>query len=80
MSSPLDLVESGHRRSASSSTSRSNRILPKSIDADVIFEDGETKDQDLNRFLEEQRVKIGKILSGEVDGKAKIVLSGPSNS
>ncbi|XP_073049360.1 uncharacterized protein [Primulina eburnea] len=79
-SSPRDLVESGHRRSASSSTSRSNRILPRSIDTDGIFEDGKTKDQDLNRFLEEQRVKIGKILSGEVAGKAKIVLSGPSNS
>ena len=30
--------------------------------------------------LKEQREKIGKIFSGESDGKAKIVLSGPSNS
>ncbi|GFZ12000.1 hypothetical protein Acr_23g0003850 [Actinidia rufa] len=34
----------------------------------------------LNGYLKEQREKIGKIFSGESDGKAKIVLSGPSNS
>ena len=34
----------------------------------------------LNGYLKGQREKIGKIFSGESDGKAKIVLSGPSNS
>ncbi|KZV34757.1 hypothetical protein F511_00659 [Dorcoceras hygrometricum] len=79
LSSPRDLVESAHRRSASSPTDGSNRSLPRSVDYDVIFEDGETKGRDLNRFLEEQRVKIGKIVSGEIEGKANVVLSGPSN-
>ncbi|XP_057487224.1 uncharacterized protein LOC130773283 [Actinidia eriantha] len=36
--------------------------------------------RDLNGYLKEQREKIGKIFSGGSDGKAKIVLSGPSNS
>lgn len=36
--------------------------------------------KDINGFLKEQRVKIKKLISGEIDGTAKIVLSGPSNS
>lgn len=41
---------------------------------------GFSKDQDLNSFLKEQRVKIEMLMNGEINGKAKIVLSGPSNS
>ncbi|XP_071903676.1 uncharacterized protein [Coffea arabica] len=40
----------------------------------------ESKNQALNRFLKEQRATMKKIMSGEINGKAKIVLSGPSNS
>ncbi|KAK6148290.1 hypothetical protein DH2020_019202 [Rehmannia glutinosa] len=79
LSPPRNLVESAHRRSISSSTCRTDRILQKDG-----MEDGQLKDgglsQDLNGFLREQRVKIGKLLSGEINGRAKIVLSGPSNS
>ncbi|KAK6148301.1 hypothetical protein DH2020_019213 [Rehmannia glutinosa] len=75
LSPPRNLVESAHRRSISSSTCRTDRILQKDG-----MEDGQLKDGGLNGFLREQRVKIGKLLSGEIDGRAKIVLSGPSNS
>ncbi|KAL8111562.1 hypothetical protein AgCh_019321 [Apium graveolens] len=60
----LPPVESGHRRSISSYSDQSSIELGK----------------DLNGFLKEQRVKIKKLISGEIDGTAKIVLSGPSNS
>lgn len=36
--------------------------------------------EDLNGFLKKQRIQIGKLLNGEINGNAKIVLSGPSNS
>lgn len=48
--------------------------------SDTQLKDGDLKGHDLNRFLKQQRVKIEKLLSGEINGKAKIVLSGPSNS
>ncbi|XP_076907050.1 uncharacterized protein LOC143563382 [Bidens hawaiensis] len=46
---------------------------------------GEVKDSDvdpldLNGFLKKQRINILKLLNGEINGKAKIVLSGHSNS
>ncbi|KAK6123563.1 hypothetical protein DH2020_042711 [Rehmannia glutinosa] len=67
-------------RSISSSTCRTDRILQKDGMEDGQLKDGGLNGQDLNGFLREQRVKIGKLLSGEIDGRAKIVLSGPSNS
>ncbi|KAK4438535.1 hypothetical protein Salat_0187900 [Sesamum alatum] len=81
LSPPRNLVESVHRRSISSSTCRTDRILQTDNNTD----DGQLKDVDLkgeelNSFLKEQRAKIEKLLSGEINGKAKIVLSGPSNS
>ncbi|KAI3454417.1 hypothetical protein Pfo_011080 [Paulownia fortunei] len=80
LSPPRNLVESAHRRSISSPTCRTDRILQKDNMDDGQLKDGGLKGQDLNGFLKEQRVKIGKLLSGEINGKAKIVLSGPSNS
>ncbi|KAL0318588.1 UNVERIFIED_CONTAM: hypothetical protein Sangu_2015000 [Sesamum angustifolium] len=44
------------------------------------LKNGDFKGEELNMFLKEQRAKIEKLLSGEIYGKAKIVLSGPSNS
>ncbi|XP_047341993.1 uncharacterized protein LOC124945580 [Impatiens glandulifera] len=82
LSPPRNLVESAHRRlitSATCSTEKSTATKPEQIDesaADV----GEGNNEELNRFLKEQRMKIDKILNGETNGKAKIVLSGPSNS
>lgn len=40
----------------------------------------QNQDLDLNRFLKEQRTKVEKVLDGQVNAKAKIVLSDPSNS
>ncbi|KAL2482568.1 uncharacterized protein Fot_44012 [Forsythia ovata] len=77
LSPPRNLVESAHRRSISSSTCSTDRILQKSNGP---LKEGDLKGQELNKFLKEQRIKIEKILSGEINGKTKIVLSGPSNS
>lgn len=63
----LPPVESGHRRSISSYSDQNSQ---SSIELG----------KDLNGFLKEQRVKIKKLIRGEIDGTAKIVLSGPSNS
>ncbi|KAL2465397.1 Uncharacterized protein Adt_41248 [Abeliophyllum distichum] len=76
LSPPRNLVESAHRRSISSSTCSTDRILQKS---NGLLKEGDLKSQELNKFLKEQRIKIEKILSGGINGKAKIVLSGPSN-
>lgn len=71
-------MESANRRSISSSTCSFETISSRKN------ENGRVNDgdggRDLNGFLREQRIKIGKILNGEVSAKAKIVLSGPSNS
>ncbi|KAK2997825.1 hypothetical protein RJ639_025552 [Escallonia herrerae] len=82
LSPPRNLVESAHRRSISSSTCATDRILQKPSVVNGPLKDtaGELGCKDLNGFLKEQKVKIEKILSGEIDGKAKIVLSGSSNS
>ncbi len=37
-------------------------------------------DISLNGFLKQQRIMVEKLLNGEVNAKAKIVLSEPSNS
>lgn len=80
LSPPKNLVESVHRRSTSASTCSSNgRILPKSNGNEEFHEEDKTN-QDLNGYLNEQRTKVLKIMSGEMDATAKIVLSGPSNS
>ncbi|KAL9155584.1 hypothetical protein ABFS82_09G013400 [Erythranthe guttata] len=78
--SPLrNLVESAHRRSVSSSTCRTDRNFRKDNSSDD--GGGKLNGRDLiNGFLKQQRVKIEKLLSGEINGRAKIVLSGPSNS
>ncbi|KAL0417205.1 UNVERIFIED_CONTAM: hypothetical protein Slati_3552400 [Sesamum latifolium] len=81
LSPPRNLVESVHRRSISSSTCRIDRILQKDNNSDDgQLKNGDLKGEELNMFLKEQRAKIEKLLSGEIYGKAKIVLSGPSNS
>ncbi|CAI9753974.1 unnamed protein product [Fraxinus pennsylvanica] len=80
LSPPGNLVEWAQRRSLSSSTCRIDRNLQKNNLDDRQLMDKDLKVQDLNVFLKEQRIKIGKILSGEIRRKAKIVLSGPSNS
>ncbi|KAK1377302.1 Nitrate transmembrane transporter [Heracleum sosnowskyi] len=89
LSPPKHLTESSHRRSISSSTC----VLPEKQGQSPPVESGHRRSissysdqnsselvKDLNGFLKEQRVKIKKLISGEIDGTAKIVLSGPSNS
>lgn len=89
LSPPKHLTESSHRRSISSSTC----VLPEKQGHSPAVESGHRRSissysdqnsielvKDLNGFLKEQRVKIKKLISGEIDGTAKIVLSGPSNS
>ncbi|KAK3037509.1 hypothetical protein RJ639_030317, partial [Escallonia herrerae] len=82
LSPPRNLVESAHRRSISSSTCATDRILQKAsiVNGPLKETAGELGCKDLNGFLKEQKVKIEKILRGEIDGKAKIVFSGSSNS
>ncbi|XP_057804255.1 uncharacterized protein LOC131019683 [Salvia miltiorrhiza] len=89
LSPPRNLVESAHRRSVSSSTCRNDKIFQKDNSDDGQIHkgvskdqepDGFSKDQDFNSFLKEQRLKIEMLMNGEIKGKAKIVLSGPSNS
>ncbi|KAL2515607.1 uncharacterized protein Fot_29578 [Forsythia ovata] len=80
LSPPRKLVESAHRRSISSSTCSIESNLQKSNVDNWQLKEKVLKAQELNVFLKEQRIKIGKILSGEIRRKAKIVLSGPSNS
>ncbi|KAL1829103.1 hypothetical protein ACET3Z_007515 [Daucus carota] len=89
LSPPKHLTESSHRRSISSSTC----VLPEKQGQPPAVESGHRRSissysdqnscellKDINGFLKEQRVKIKKLISGEIDGTAKIVLSGPSNS
>lgn len=74
-------MESAHRRSISSSTCSTDRLQnPINVNVNGHLKDGELGGRELNCFLREKRLQIGRILSGENHGKAKIVLSGPSNS
>ncbi|CAN4085960.1 unnamed protein product [Withania somnifera] len=80
LSPPRTLVESAHRRTISASTCAFEKVLQKNnVDTDEVKEE-DLKSQELNRFLKEQRDKINKMFSRQIKGKAKIVLSGPSNS
>ncbi|KAH0975429.1 hypothetical protein GBA52_017328 [Prunus armeniaca] len=84
LSPPKNLVPSAHRRSISSSTcSNGNGVLKPSVigwPKDEAQVQTQNRDLDLNRFLKEQRTKVEKVLEGQVNAKAKIVLSDPSNS
>lgn len=76
-------MESAHRRSITKSTCAIEKVAPKSyVNGGLVEEekDGALEKISINEFLKEQRIKIEKILNREVDTKAKIVLSGPSNS
>ncbi|CAK9140765.1 unnamed protein product [Ilex paraguariensis] len=79
LSPPRNLVESAHRRSVSSSTCYTDRILQKPALNEQLREEDDIG-RDLNGFLTEQRAKIGKIVSGEINGKANIVFAAKSNS
>ncbi|XP_050226039.1 uncharacterized protein LOC126675439 isoform X2 [Mercurialis annua] len=84
LSPPRNLVESAHRRSLSRSTcSIKEKISPKPDTITKGWQKEENqcdRDINLNGFLKEQRIKIEKILNGEISSKAKVILSGPSNS
>ncbi|CAN0900332.1 hypothetical protein LINGRAHAP2_LOCUS20783 [Linum grandiflorum] len=79
LSPPKNLVESAHRRSISKSTCSIEKIAPNQI---AHGDEASAGDQEvsLNGFLKKQRVKAEQIMNKEIDGKAKIILSGPSNS
>ncbi|KAM0018775.1 hypothetical protein Hdeb2414_s0026g00678011 [Helianthus debilis subsp. tardiflorus] len=81
LSPPRNLVESAQRRSISSSTCFTDKISKHSrpINGELV-KDSEVDQLDLNGFLKKQRINILKLLKGEINGKAKIVLSGHSNS
>ncbi|KAK4362530.1 hypothetical protein RND71_017771 [Anisodus tanguticus] len=79
-SPPRNLVESAHRRTISGSTCSFEKVLRKNnVDRDEVKEE-DLKSQELNMFLKDERDKINNIFNGQLKGKAKIVLSGPSNS
>ncbi|CAL9030957.1 unnamed protein product [Prunus brigantina] len=84
LSPPKNLVPSAHRRSISSSTCSNGKDVPKPSvigwPKDEAQVQTQNQDLDLNRFLKEQRTKVEKVLDGQVNAKAKIVLSDPSNS
>ncbi|XAR50249.1 Inorganic diphosphatase [Bertholletia excelsa] len=81
LSPPKNLAESAHRRPISPSTCSNDKISWKPNANEEPKENPEVEEnQDLNEYLREQRIKIEKILNREINGKAKIVLSGPSNS
>lgn len=71
-------MESAHRRSISSSTCSIDKLSSKVNSAGG--HRGGDEARNINEFLKEQRTKIGKIVNGEISAKAKILLSGPSNS
>ncbi|XP_038685583.1 uncharacterized protein LOC119985368 [Tripterygium wilfordii] len=80
LSPPRNLVESAHRRSISKSTCSVEKIAPKIKVNWRQKEMEEPEEASLNGFLKEQRTKMEKILYGQIDCKAKVILSGPSNS
>lgn len=73
-------MESAQRRSISSSTCFTDKISKKPSPIRGESKDSELGQLDFNGFLKEQRIKILKLLKGEIKGNAKIVLSGHSNS
>ncbi|KAK9113610.1 hypothetical protein Syun_020407 [Stephania yunnanensis] len=75
LSPPRRLVESIQRRSISSSTCSIDKIPSRQDSKGMSL-----KEEDVNMFLKEQRSKMYGISSGEIHVKAKIVLSGSSNS
>lgn len=75
LSPPKNLVQSAHRRSLSKSTCS----LDQNINGGFATEEEELV-LDLNGFLKQQRLRIKMIADGEIESKARIVLSGPSNS
>ncbi|XP_054805667.1 uncharacterized protein LOC129308531 [Prosopis cineraria] len=80
LSPPRNPVQSAHRRMLFSSTCSLDKIAPQT-DASGRSKRGEgSLDHSLNRFLEEQRILIQKLMNMELNAKAKVVLSGPSNS
>lgn len=83
LSPPRSLMESANRRSISSSTCSIQKIAPTKFNGNEWIKDGEAGKEmqlNLNGFLKEQKLKIGKVLNGDIDIRAKIVLSSPSNS
>ncbi|PON72305.1 hypothetical protein PanWU01x14_066960 [Parasponia andersonii] len=80
LSPPKNLIESAQRRSVSSSTCSVEKIASKLSSNGLPSESGEIRELGLNGFLKERRIKVGKILGGGANAKAKIILSGPSNS
>ncbi|KAI5562772.1 hypothetical protein BDE02_15G072600 [Populus trichocarpa] len=80
LSPPKNLMESSHRRSISKSTCSIEKVAPKPLVSGWKKEEEGEEDFSLNGFLIEEKTKIEKILNRELDSKAKIILSGPSNS
>ncbi|KAM6594476.1 hypothetical protein CsatA_002179 [Cannabis sativa] len=80
LSPPKNLIESAQRRSVSSSTCSIDKISFKRSSNGLPSESGEAWEFGLNGFLKEQRIKLGKVLEGDDNAKAKIILSGTSNS
>ncbi|KAM1737067.1 hypothetical protein ACFX12_015345 [Malus domestica] len=84
LSPPKNLVPSAHRRSISSSTCSIEKSIsrPNVIGwpNDAAQNEAQAQDFDLNRFLKVQRTRVEKVLDGQVNSKAKIVLSDTSNS
>ncbi|KAF2293260.1 hypothetical protein GH714_040629 [Hevea brasiliensis] len=81
LSPPRNVVESAHRRSIARSTCSIEKIAPKpNVNGWQQNEEEGEREVSLNGFLKNQRIEIEKILNGEIDSKAKVILSGPSNS
>ncbi|XP_021657838.2 uncharacterized protein LOC110648051 isoform X3 [Hevea brasiliensis] len=81
LSPPRNVVESAHRRSIARSTCSIEKIAPKpNVNGWQQNEEEGEREVSLNGFLKNQRIKIEKILNGEIDSKAKVILSGPSNT
>ncbi|KAF9667925.1 hypothetical protein SADUNF_Sadunf15G0073800 [Salix dunnii] len=80
LSPPKNLMESARRRSISKSTCSIEKVAPKPNINGWKKEEEAEEDFSLNGFLKEEKTKIEKILNRELDSKAKIILSGPSNS
>ena len=64
----------------SSSTCSVEKIALKLSSNGLHSESSEVQEFGLNGFLKEQKIKLGKVLTGDDNAKAKIILSGPSNS
>ncbi|KAI4343697.1 hypothetical protein L6164_011015 [Bauhinia variegata] len=79
LSPPRNVVESAQRRSISSSTCSWEKIRPDANGWRPKQGDP-TEDHTLNGFLKESRTLIHKLHNKQLHAKAKIVLSGSSNS